>query len=135
MPRPKKGERTPGSGKPKGYRAPKTLAKEQARELVRQLITAGLKPMIQRQMAHAQGIGHVYSRDKTGKYSKIEDSEVVDRLLTQGTEGTDYWIFMKDPSTQAFSELMNRALDKPKEQEQEITFPGGLEIAWKSLKG
>jgi hypothetical protein len=28
---------------------------------------------------------------------------------------------MKDPSTAAFTDLMNRAFDKPKEQEQDIT--------------
>jgi hypothetical protein len=28
---------------------------------------------------------------------------------------------MKDPSTAAFTDLMNQAFDKPKEQEQDIT--------------
>ena len=38
------------------------------------------------------------------------------RHLAKGTEGSHYWIFTKDPSGQSFSELLNRALDKPKEQ-------------------
>ncbi len=35
---------------------------------------------------------------------------------------------MKDPSVQAFTDLMNRALDKPKEQPQELQISGSLEL-------
>jgi len=62
-----------------------------------------------------------YTRDQHGKFTRIENESVAHQLLTEGTEGKDYWIFMKDPSTAAFTDLMNRAFDKPKEQEQDIT--------------
>lgn len=116
MPRPTKGHRTPGSGKPKGWKAPKTLEKEAARAYQREMVIASLRAMTQAQIANALGIGHVYTRDKTGKFSKIEDQAHIDQLLTEGTEGEGYWIFSKDPSIQAFTDLMNRALDKPAEQ-------------------
>jgi len=92
------------------------------------MVMEQMQPMLRAQIAHAQGIGHVFTRDKAGKFTKIEDAAQAEQLLTQGTEGTDYWIFMKDPSVQAFTDLMNRALDKPKEQEQEIRVTGELEL-------
>lgn len=103
-------------GKPKGFKARKTLEKLEARELARKIITDALRPMIQAQIAHAQGIGHLYTRDKTGKFTKIENQAQIDTLLTEGSEGEHYWIFSKDPSVQAFTDLLNRALDKPAEQ-------------------
>ncbi len=66
----------------------------------------------------AAAIGNVYSRDQHGKFTRIENEAVAHKLLTEGTEGKDYWIFMKDPSTAAFTDLINRAFDKPKEQER-----------------
>jgi hypothetical protein len=129
MPRPA------GSGKPKGYKAPQTQTKEAARELTRVLVTASLKPMLQAQIAHAIGIGHLYTRDKAGKFTKIEDEAEIDRLLAEGIQGEHYWIFMKDPSVQAFTDLMNRAIDKPREQEQEIRLTGEVHLIAMLLQG
>lgn len=87
-----------------------------ARELTRQMVTDALAPMIRAQIAHACGIGHLYTRDKAGKFTKIENQARVDAILAEGKQDIDYWIFTKDPSTQAFTDLLNRALDKPAEQ-------------------
>ncbi len=43
-------------------------------------------------------------------------------------EGSTYYIYAKDPSIQAFTDLMNRALDKPKEQKQEVEITGEPEL-------
>lgn len=109
-----------GAGRKKGWRSPNTLEKVAAREAVRKIVTEAMPALLRAQLAHAQGIGHVYTRDKTGKFSKIEDVHEIDRLLVEGTEGEHFWIFAKDPSVQAFTDLMNRALDKPAEQKIEI---------------
>lgn len=124
----KNGGKRPGAGRKKGFRFSKTLEKEAARELVRQKVFENLEPMLRAQMAHAQGIGHLFTRDKHGKYTKIENMAVAEKLLSEGTEDTDYFIFMKDPSVQAFTDLMNRALDKPKEQEQSHTLDAKIVI-------
>lgn len=113
MPR---GGKRPNSGPKKGTKYAPTIAKEQAREVARAIITKHLEPMITRQIAHAMGVGHLYTRDKAGKFTKIEHEAEVDRLLAEGKEDEDYWIFAKDPSVQAFTDLMNRALDKPAQQ-------------------
>ncbi len=126
MPRPKGLPNT--GGKKKGYKAPAVLEKEYAREYARQLITRKMEPMITAQIAHALGIGHLFTRDKAGKFTKIDDQAKVDELLATGKEGEHYWIFTKDPSVQAFTDLMNRALDKPKEQMQELKVSGELAI-------
>jgi hypothetical protein len=39
-------------------------------------------------------------------------------------------VWEKDPSVSAFTDLMNRALDKPKEQEQEIDLQANVTITW-----
>jgi hypothetical protein len=113
-----------GAGRRPGSKSQNTLDKEAAREEARQLITASLRPMIEAQIAHAMGIGHLYTRNKGGKFTRVEDQAVIDDLLTEGDEREHYWIFAKDPSVQAFTDLMNRALDKPKEQGLEVKLAG-----------
>ena len=109
------GGRRPGAGKPKGHRAPQTLAKLEAREFARQLITAKLQPLIDAQIEHAIGIQHFFLRDETTQqFIRITNPKEIERALNQKSK--HYWIFTKDPSVQAFTDLMNRALDKPAEQ-------------------
>ena len=71
----------------------------------------------------------MYTRDKHGRFTKIEDEATVERLLTEGLEGEHYYIFTKDPSTAAFTDLLNRALGKPVEV-QEVDHTGALSIKW-----
>jgi hypothetical protein len=67
---------------------------------------------------------------KDGKCSRVEDDAHIERLLTDGEERKDYWIFAKDPSVQALTDLLNRALDKPAEQERAVKLSGTLKIRW-----
>jgi hypothetical protein len=128
MPR---GGKRPGAGKPKGCKHKETLNKELARELVRQKVTDALEPMIRAQIAHAIGIGHLYTRDRNGKFTKIESQARVDELLRTGEHEKDYWIFTKDPSVQAFTDLLNRAIDKPAESVT-VEHAGELTFRWKT---
>lgn len=130
-----RGGARPGAGMPKGTVTKKTIEKEAARDALRQIVLEQMKPLAQRMIVSAMGIGHLYTRDKTGKFTKIENQAEVDRLLTTGEEDKDYWIFTKDPSVQAFTDLMNRALDKPKEQEQEIKLTGEAALIEKLIAG
>jgi hypothetical protein len=91
------------------------MAKDAARELVRQAITAHLEPLIAAQVANAKGLQYLVYRDKkTGKFERVKSLEDVN----QDDERIEVW--EKDPSVQAFTDLLNRAIDKPKEQVQEI---------------
>src|SRR4051794_1879275 len=64
----------------------KTLDKLAAQEATRALVLEHLRPMLLAQIAHAQGIGHVYTRDANRKFSRIENPDEADRLLLEGRE-------------------------------------------------
>jgi hypothetical protein len=117
-------------GRPKGRKNDATLNKELAREALRQIVLREMDEMAAAQIAHAKGIKYLVTRNaKTGKFERVSkermeallDADDVDTLET-----VEVW--EKDPSTQAFTDLMNRALDKPKEQEQVIELKGSVEL-------
>lgn len=116
MPR---GGKRPGAGMPKGTKLKPTLDKMAAREFVRQRVTAVLGPLIDAQVANAQGLKYLVTRDKrTGKFIRV--TEAMARRKQDPEAGDDneeiIEVWEKDPSVQAFSDLLNRALDKPAEQ-------------------
>lgn len=131
MPRPKGSQKTPGSGKPKGYKAPTTLTKEAAREALRLIVLREMESLTAAQIAHAKGLSYLVGRDKTGKFKKLTSVEA-EKALAGASDYTLVEVWEKDPSVQAFTDLMNRALDKPKEQEQDVNVQGALTIRWAS---
>lgn len=112
-------------GKPKGYKHQKTLEKEAARELTRQIITAHLEPMTLAQIAHAKGIAYIVLRNPDGTFTRATNEAQVDAACAAGAEA--FKIFTQAPNTQAYTDLMNRALDKPAEQLQ-VQMSGALEL-------
>ena len=110
------GRRFPRGGKPKGYKSPHTLEKLEAREYTRRLVTAALEPLVTAQIQNALGLKYLVTRDKnTGKFIRVTEA------MAKAAEGSDEEIievWEKEPSVDAFKSLMDRALDKPKEQEQ-----------------
>ena len=110
--------RTPGSGKPKGYKSTKTLDKEAAREFVRKAVIADLGPLIAAQLANAKGIAYLVTRNKTtGKFVRVGEAMakvIADSDDTEKLETVEIW--EKDPNVTAFADLLNRALGKPVEQ-------------------
>jgi hypothetical protein len=115
-------------GRPRG-KTQNTIEKEAAAEALRQMVLTNMRPLVERQMANSMGVGHMYTRDKHGRYTRIENEEQVWQMLQTGTEGEHFWIFTKDPSVSAFTDLMNRALGKPVEA-QEVKHSGGLTVKW-----
>src|SRR3990167_6389656 len=124
-----KGRKT--GGKRKGYKASKTLEKEAARELTRQTITAELSPLLHAQIAHAKGLKYLVTRDKkTGKFIRVTEAMAKIKL---GDHEEIVEIWEKDPSVHAFSDLLNRALDKPAEHVSLTGHEGGpLVVQWLS---
>ena len=76
------------------------------------------------------GIRHLMMRDpKTGKFERVTgDAKQIDKALKTKTA---FWIYTKDPNVQAFTDLMNRALDKPAEY-VEIAGAGSITIRWQT---
>lgn len=117
-----------GAGRKAGGKNAATITKEQARDALRQVVIAEMAELAAAQIANAKGIKFLVVRQKSsGKFVRV--TEAMAKL--RGGEETDHEIievWEKDPSVQAFTDLMNRALDKPKEQEQEIDLHGALRI-------
>lgn len=106
MPR---GEKRAG-GRPKGSKGTKTLEKEEARRLLRELVIRDLQPLVEAQKANAMGIKYLVVRDKTGKFIRVGEA-----MAKLATDESVVEVWEKDPSVQAFTDLLNRTLDKPTE--------------------
>src|SRR5215831_18474491 len=86
--------------------------------------------MLDAQFDNAEGLKHLMMRDpKTGKFERITgDAKQIDEALKTDNA---FWIYTKDPSVQAFTDLLNRALDKPAEH-VEIAGGGSITIHWQT---
>jgi len=123
-------------GRPRGSKSPQTLDKLMAREFTRQRVTEALEGLLEAQIAHAKGLKYLVVRNaKTGKFERVT-KERMDALLESGDEQEleRLEVWDKDPSVQAFTDLLNRALDKPAEQEQSHKHSGKIEIGWKGQR-
>lgn len=127
------GGKRPGAGRPKGRKNSKpsarTLDKEAARTLLRQMVMERMGPMIEAQVANAQGLKYLVSRDKkTGKFTRLTELGVP--LPGEGeSEREVIEVWEKDPNVSAFTDLMNRTIDKPIEQVS-ADVKGNIVISW-----
>lgn len=124
-----------GAGKKKGTKWPSTLQKEAARAKSSAYIIERLQAIWDAQITSALGIRHTFMRDKSGRFVQLTDPQQIAEALNSGEEGKYYWTFSKDPSAQAAQLLTAYALDKPKEQEQEIKLTGEAELLQKLMAG
>ncbi len=117
-------------GRPAGPTA-STISKIEARELLRQIVLKHLEEMAAAQIANAKGLKYLVVRDKrSGKFTRMTE-DMLRELEGKGTaEHENVEIWEKDPSTAAWSDLLNRALDKPAEQEQQLAVTGTLKVTW-----
>ncbi len=109
-----------------------TLDKLQAREYLRQRVIAELDPMIEAQVAHAKGIKYLVARAaKGGKFERVSPDKLEEMLAGQDDGSIVLEIWDKDPSVQAFTDLLNRALDKPADHVEVTGADGGpLVVKW-----
>lgn len=130
-----RGGKRAGSGRKKGTRNPSTITKEQAREALRQVVLEEIRELTAAQISHAKGLKYLVTRDKrTGKFIRVTEAMAKAKVGDNATEEI-IEVWEKDPSVQAFTDLMNRALDKPKEQEQEIKLTGEADLMAALLAG
>lgn len=114
----------PGSGRKKGTSG---LKAEMARNLLREMVEAEIRPLVQAQIRNAKGLSYLVTRDKkTGKFVRVS-AAMARRLEGKGTEVIEVW--EKDPSVHAFADLLNRAYGKPVEA-LEVDFDGELKVSW-----
>ena len=112
-----RGGARPNSGPKVGSKFAKTITKEQAREALRAIVMQHFAPLIEGQIANAKGLRYLVVREKTtGKFLRVGEAGA--RGLKANEEIIEVW--EKEPSVPAFTDLMNRTLDKPMEQPFEV---------------
>lgn len=129
----KRGGARPGAGKPKGYVHKATLDKAAAREAHREIVMRHMEELTRAQIQNAKGLSHLFVRDDAGRFVQITDPKMIEVTLNAGEQDRYFYIHTKDPSIQAYTDLMNRALDKPKEQEQELRIVGSEAVVARLL--
>lgn len=122
-----RGGKREGAGRPAGTKNASTLTKEQAREALRQIVLRDMEALVSAQLAQAKGLSYMVVRDKaTGKFLRVAEDQAA--KLNPDEQVIEIW--EKDPSVQAFTDLMNRALDKPKEQQQDVNANVAITMKW-----
>lgn len=118
-------------GRPKGSRGKATVArdaaKEVAREFTRQRITAQLGPIVDAAIKRALGLSYLVTRDAgSGKFIRVTR-----QTLAKITTVIEVW--EKEPDIQAVRELLDRALDRAKEQALDVHLTTTMEEQLKRL--
>ena len=90
--------------------------------------------LVSAQVSNAKGLNYLVGRDKTGKFVRLTGDDF-DKALAGESDYVLIEVWQKDPSVAAFTDLMNRSLDKPKEQPQELAITGTLDIVEARLHG
>lgn len=82
---------------------------------MRARVTAALGPLLDAQLANAAGLKYLVTRDRhSGKFVRVTEA-MARRKQSKDEETIEVW--EKDPSVHAFTYLLDRALDRPAEQE------------------
>jgi predicted HTH transcriptional regulator len=129
----KRGGRRPGAGRKRGGKNAKTIEREMEEAILRQVIKKRLEPIVEAQLANAQGIKYLVVRErKGGKFVRVH--EAMARNAKNGKLGKDgeiIEVWEKDPSVHAFKELLDRAYGRAKEPEQKVEHSGRIELRWR----
>lgn len=107
----------PGSGRPKGTKEPHTLDKIEAREYVRKRVQERLAPLLDALFAKATGTKFLVYRDEDGRFIPMTE-RAIKAVKAKNYERLE--VYDRQPDVSAIQELLNRCLDKPKEQRFEI---------------
>ncbi len=111
-------------GKRKGSKHQSTLTKEAIRDRVQARVAAELDPILDAQIALCRGVKYLVLRSKsTGRFLRKYQ---LGESINPETEVIEVW--EKEPSTPAFTDLMNRAADKPAEQVQKLEISGEVNL-------
>jgi len=133
-----KSNRPQGGGAAPGAKYAKTLEKEAMREEYRRMAAPHIERILRAQVDSAVGINHFLLRDpKTGRFERITDPDQILAALNapEDDAASRYMIYARDPNQQAASDVLNRLMDKPKEQEQEIRVSGDADLLARLMRG
>lgn len=113
-------------GRPAGSLNVATIDKALLREELRRYVQPHIQDMVDAQINHAKGVSYMILRNPDGTFTRATDVKQIDAACALGESA--FKIFTQAPNTQAFTDLMNRTLDKPAEQEMSVKISGELEV-------
>jgi hypothetical protein len=123
-------------GRPKGSKSKtgKALDREVARAALRAAVIAKIGPLVESQIANAMGLKYLVVRDKrTGKFLRVSEAMAKSKAKDGVGDNEVIEVWEKDPSVQAFTDLMNRTIDRPPESvELNQTGSSTITIKWES---
>lgn len=96
--------------------------------MTRQKVIAHLEPMLEAQIAAVIGTKHLMLRNDDGTWRKATSDDDIEAALNG--DPNMYYIAISPSSTQAFNTLAAYALDKPKEQAQDVEVKADVTIRW-----
>lgn len=119
-------------GPAKGTVYQPTRDKAAMREATRRVVEKHMDEMLAAQIKHAKGISYLVARAKTGgKFEKVTEEQLEEMLAGQDDGSVVLEVWQKDPSVQAFTDLMDRAMDKPSNHLELTGAEGGpLQVGW-----
>lgn len=123
----KDGKKT--GGKPKGYKAPSTLAKEAAKERLRQRLTAHVDDFVDALVSRSKGVRYFVTRNKTGKYEIVTDPDKVVSALNAEDDMTGEF-YTDKPDVAAIREAFERMVGQSDKPTEEVKHTGGIVIKW-----
>ncbi len=110
-------------------------SKQQMRDVYRTYWLPRMMPLLEAQEARALGLQHFMLRDpETGMWLHVEDPKEIAAALNdpRAEKGSTYRIHTKDPDGRDITDILNRIIDKPKEQEQEVLAQVRHTFGWKT---
>lgn len=124
-----KGGKRPGAGRPKGSKEPQTLAKEMAREALRERLTREMHGVADALVSRCKGVRHFVTRNKTGKYEIVTDPRKVLAALNQ-EDGMAGEFYTEKPDTPAIKEFFDRIVDQAAKPAEQVNTSGTITLKW-----
>ena len=119
-----KGGKQPGAGRPQGSLNQSTIKKQAIRDYFLKRFTEDAAEMYEAQKAQACGTKFMVTRDpKNGKFVPVTEEQA--KLFIETGQGHVLEIWDRPPSTQAFTAIADRAIDRPTEHHQHEGEGGG----------
>lgn len=116
------GGKREGAGRPKGSESPETAQKRENRQVIRAMVEAKLAPIVEAQIANAQGVSYMMLRHPDGSFTRVTDEKQIDAACAAGS--TAVQLFTQQPHQATAAMLLAYAADKPVEP-LELSGPDG----------
>ena len=117
-----RGGRRLGAGRKRGYKAPSTLKREDARRLLAERVLAEIDELASAQISLAKGLQVMFGRLK-GEWVRVTDPDLMLKCLRSGEPF--YRITSNEPDGRALKDIFDREFGRPTETTRHEGVSGG----------